>query len=411
MPSTSASASRARGVVEALGVHPLDLHAAAELEARVAQRLHDRQVGVLELDVLADQRDLDRVGAQGLAGAPHQLLPVAELRRRRLHPEVVEDEVVHALGAVDERHLVDVVHVARRDDRVVRQRGEQGDLLAHVLRQPALGAAHQHVRLDADAAQLVDRVLRRLGLQLAGMADVGHEREVDEHAAPAPGLDRELPDRLQERQRLDVAHRAADLGDHHVDVLALRDQLHAVLDLVGDVRDDLDGPAEVVAAALLADHRVVDRAGGHVGAARGVGVREALVVAEVEVGLRAVLGHEHLAVLERRHRARVHVDVRVELLDGDLQAARDEQAADRGRGDALAKGGDDSAGDEDESRAGPLVRHQLSLVSSSVEVRVDITGVTPPSAARGHGGVPRSRRRRRRASGPARRRGRRARAG
>ena len=304
-----------------------------------------------------------------LAGAADQLLPVAELRRRRLHPEVVEDEVVHALGAVDQRHLVDVVHVARRDDRVVRQRGEQRDLLAHVLRQAALGAAHQHVRLDADAAQLVDRVLRRLGLQLAGVADVGHEREVDEHAAAAADVDGELPDRLQERQRLDVAHRAADLGDHDVDVLALRDQLHAVLDLVRDVRDDLDGAAQVVAPALLADDRVVDRAGGHVGAARGVRVREALVVAEVQVGLRAVLGHEHLAVLERRHRARVHVDVRVELLEGDLQAARDEQAADRGRGDALAKGGDDSAGDEDESRAGPLVRHQLSLVSSSVEGR------------------------------------------
>ena len=50
-------------------------------------------------------------------------------------------------------------------------------------------------------------------------------------------------------------------------------------------------------------------------AARGVDVGEALVVAQVEVGLRAVLGDEHLAVLERAHRARIDVDVRVELLD------------------------------------------------------------------------------------------------
>ena len=33
----------------------------------------------------------------------------------------------------------------------------------------------------------------------------------------------------------------------------------ALLDLVGDVRHHLDGAAEVVAAALAADHRVVDR--------------------------------------------------------------------------------------------------------------------------------------------------------
>ena len=217
-----------------------------------------------------------------------------------------------------------------------------------------------HVRRDADAAQLVDRVLRRLGLELARVADVGHEREVDEHAAAAPDVDRELADRLQERQRLDVAHRAADLGDHDVDVLRLADQPDPVLDLVRDVRDDLHGAAEVVAAALLADDRVVDRAGGDVGAARRVRVREALVVAEVEVGLRAVLGDEHLAVLERRHRPGIDVDVRIELLERDLQAARHEQAADRGGGDALAERGDDPAGDEDEAGSWPGFGHWRS---------------------------------------------------
>ena len=201
----------------------------------------------------------------------------------------------------------------------MRQRREQRDLLAHVGRQPALRAADHHVRRDTDAPQLVHRVLRRLGLELAGVADVGHEREVDEHRAPAPDVHGELADRLQERQRLDVAHRAADLRDHDVDVLRLADQPDPVLDLVRDVRDDLHRAAEVVATALLADHRVVDRAGRDVGRARRVRVREALVVAEIEVGLRAVLGDEHLAVLERRHRPRVDVDVRVELLDRDLQ--------------------------------------------------------------------------------------------
>jgi hypothetical protein len=54
-------------------------------------------------------------------------------------------------------------------------------------------------------------------------------------------------------------------------------------------------------------------------------VDEALVVAQVEVGLRAVVGHEYLAVLERRHGAGVHVDVGVELLHGDAQPALHQQ--------------------------------------------------------------------------------------
>src|SRR3954447_26666531 len=52
-------------VVERLGVHPVDLDPAALLEARVAQGLDDRQVGVLELDVPAHQGDPDRWAAGG----------------------------------------------------------------------------------------------------------------------------------------------------------------------------------------------------------------------------------------------------------------------------------------------------------------------------------------------------------
>ena len=68
---------------------------------------------------------------------------------------------------------------------------------------------------------------------------------------------------------------------------------------------------------------------------------------QVEVGLSAVLGDEHLAVLERVHGARVDVDVGVELLQGDAQPSRLEQATQRRSGDALAEGRADATGDED----------------------------------------------------------------
>jgi hypothetical protein len=105
--------------------------------------------------------------------------------------------------------------------------------------------------------------------------------------------------------------------------------------------------AEVVAAALLLDHRFVDLAGGEVVALAHPGAREALVVAEVEVGLRTVFGDEDLAVLERAHGARVDVDVRVQLEVRDLDAAGLEDGPEGGGGDALAQGGHDTAGNED----------------------------------------------------------------
>ena len=51
--------------------------------------------------------------------------------------------------------------------------------------------------------------------------------------------------------------------------------------------------------ALARDEVLVDGTRGEVGVAREVLVNEALVMAEVEIAFVAVLGDEHLAVLER----------------------------------------------------------------------------------------------------------------
>ena len=167
-----------------------------------------------------------------------------------------------------------------------------------------------------------------------------------ERAAVAADLVAELADRLEERQGFDVADRAADLDDLHVRLLGLGQRQDPRLDLVGDVRDDLHGLAEVVAAALLGQHRRVHGAGREVRAAMQIGVEEPLVVTEVEVGLGAVVQDEDLAVLERVHRAGVDVHVRVELLEDDLLTARREEASEGGGGDALAETGGNTARDE-----------------------------------------------------------------
>ena len=107
----------------------------------------------------------------------------------------------------------------------------------------------------------------------------------------------------------------------------------------------------------LRSTRVPDRARAVARVPGQVLVDEALVVAEVEIGLGAVLGDEHLAVLERAHRARVDVQVRVELLRLHAQAARLQQPSERGGDDAFAERGDDAAGDEHVLRRG--VAHVL----------------------------------------------------
>ncbi len=177
---------------------------------------------------------------------------------------------------------------------------------------------------------------------------------MDEAGVLAAEILTHLADGFEEREGFDVADGASDLNDGNVAVSG--NFAHGVFDFVGDVRDDLDGFAEVVAATLFGDDLFVDAASGEVVVAGEAGVGEALVVAEVEVGLGAVVGYEDFAVLEGRHGAGVDVEVGVKLHEVDLETTSFEQAADGGCSEALAERRHDSASYED-----VLCRHVRDL--------------------------------------------------
>ena len=64
-------------------------------------------------------------------------------------------------------------------------------------------------------------------------------------------------------------------------------------------------------------------------------IGEALVMPKIEIRLSAVVEHVNFPVLERIHRARIDVEIRVELLENNSQPARFKQCAERGCGQAL----------------------------------------------------------------------------
>jgi hypothetical protein len=71
---------------------------------------------------------------------------------------------------------------------------------------------------------------------------------VDEAGLAPAQVVLQLPDRLDKGQALDVADRSADFADDEVETLGVG--LGEFLDGVGDVRDDLDRRAQIVAAPL-----------------------------------------------------------------------------------------------------------------------------------------------------------------
>ena len=304
---------------DVFGMYQAQVELAVVIGGGVDERLGDGLISVGQLDILAHKANLDSAG--GVAHLVEKEDPVLHVglalggQLELAHGYLVEPLLLHLDG-----HLVDAADVDRLDDGVGVHIAEEGHLAAQLDAQVVLRAQHEHVGLDAVFEQSLDGVLRGLGLELARGAQIGHERQVDEHGLVAE-LPLKLADGLDVGQRFDVAHGAAYFGNHHVIFVVSAHQHYVALDFVGDVRNYLDGLAQIVALTLLVDDVLVDAPGGHVIVLRGRDVEEALVVTEVEVGFGAVVGDVAFAVLIGVERPRVDVEIRVELLDGHAETA------------------------------------------------------------------------------------------
>ena len=86
------------------------------------------------------------------------------------------------------------------------------------------------------------------------------------------------------------------------------------------MRHHLDGLAQIVAPPLTLDDAQIDAPCGHTVVTGGLNAGKPLVMAQVEVGLHAVGCHVALTMLIGVQCSRVDVDVRVELLNGNMVA-------------------------------------------------------------------------------------------
>src|SRR3546814_13079547 len=82
---------------------------------------------------------------------------------------------------------------------------------------------------------------------------------------------------------------------------------------ISDWSSDVCSSDLIIATALALDDLAVDPPRGDVVALVRGDAGEALVMAQIEVGLRPVVGDVDLAVLIGRHRARIDVKIRIEL--------------------------------------------------------------------------------------------------
>ena len=135
-------------VGEPVAADPCDVHAHVVGDPAMEQRLLHRLVGVVQVGVLADYRDLHPL--RRLENLADHQFPAGEVGLRRLQVEPLADHPVEALLLKAERDLVNGMHIRALDHAVEIHVAEERDLAFDLGGQGVIAAAHQHIGLDAD---------------------------------------------------------------------------------------------------------------------------------------------------------------------------------------------------------------------------------------------------------------------
>ena len=113
--------------------------------------------------------------------------------------------------------------------------------------------------------------------------------------------------------------------------------METALDLIGDMRDDLYRSTAEISAAFFLQNGPVNLTGCDIGIFRQTFVDKTLIMSKVQVCLSTVVGYKYLTMLDRIHRSRVDIDIRIEFLHGYFITACFQKTAQRCGSDSLAE--------------------------------------------------------------------------
>ena len=123
---------------------------------------------------------------------------------------------------------------------------------------------------------------------------------------------------LKIRSTLNVANSSTDFSNNEIIMVFLSEQLNVALNLVGNMRHDLNGLSQIISPSLLIDNSLINTSCSQRVRLSGLNTSKALIVTKVKVGFHTVHGNITLTMFIRVKSSRVDVDVGVELLNGNV---------------------------------------------------------------------------------------------
>ena len=144
---------------------------------------------------------------------------------------------------------------------------------------------------------------------------------MDEETVFSAYFKRDLAHCFNKRLRLNIAYSTSDFGDNHIGTRFLTYTVDKFLDFIGDVWNDLHGGAEIFTATFFIQYIPVNLTGSEIRVFVEILVNKTLIMAKIKIGLCTVFRYIYLTMLIRAHSTRVNIDIRIQLLSGNLKTA------------------------------------------------------------------------------------------
>ncbi len=165
-------------------------------------------------------------------------------------------------------------------------------------------------------------MLGRLGLRFATRPNVGNQGEVNSNGISDSLFQFELANRFEKGKPFDIPHRTSHLNDDHTHTPLLpTNEPDSSLDLVRNMWNHLHRIPEVLSLPLFFNHGAVDLTRRRIVPLTHIDVQEPLVVPQVEVRLRTILGDKDLSVLIRTQGPRIDVQIGIDFQNRHPQSA------------------------------------------------------------------------------------------
>ncbi len=88
------------------------------------------------------------------------------------------------------------------------------------------------------------------------------------------------------------------------------------------MRDNLYRFPQVISGAFLINYGLVNTASGHIIRLRGWGIQKTLIVPQVQISFGTIIRNIAFSMLIWIKRAWIDIDIRIEFLNGYIEAAR-----------------------------------------------------------------------------------------